>query len=118
MPQTRVYSRDFRLQVVKRILDGEKIPALSEELGIHRKLLYEWKRRVNTGGESNLRQRGRPRKVEVIDSSPPPQISDLERTVAHQQLVIEFFRRALQQIEELGQPDDAGATASFRPLRH
>jgi transposase-like protein len=99
--QMRVYSREFRMQVVRRIRDGEKVPALSEELGIHRKLLYEWMRRVNEGGESNLRERGRPRKIDSAEGaadSAPRRIAELERTVAHQQLVIEFFRHAFQRV--------------------
>jgi transposase-like protein len=96
--EMRVYSREFRLQVVRRILNGEKIPALSQELGIHRKLLYEWMRRVNEGGESNLRERGRPRKTDTAGGaadSAPRQIAELERTVANQQLIIEFFQACL-----------------------
>ena len=92
------------MQVVRRILDGEKVPVLSKELGIHRKLLYEWMRRVNEGGEYNLRERGRPRKIDMaagtVDSA-PQRVAELERTVAHQQLVIEFLSHALQQVEKL-----------------
>src|SRR6476659_9868817 len=100
----RDYSREFRMQVVGRILNGEKVPVLSRELGIHRKLLYEWIRRVKKGGESNLHERGRPRKVDTIGGAAgeaPRQIAELERTVAHQQRVIEFLKQALQRIEEL-----------------
>jgi transposase-like protein len=100
----RDYSREFRMQVVRRILDGEKVPALSQELGIHRKLIYEWMRRVNEGGESNLRERGRPRKVDTIGGTSggaPRQIADLERMLAHQRLVIDFFREVLHRVEEL-----------------
>ena len=115
----RVYSKEFRMQVVRRILDGEKISALSQELGIHRKLLYEWLRRVNLGGESNLRVRGRPRRIDsiVLDGS-SSQVEELERTVAHQQLIIEFFRLALQQVEKLRHERSAiGAMASLKPSR-
>jgi transposase-like protein len=118
----RVYSRELRMQVVRRILEGEKVPALSKELGIHRKLLYEWMRRVNEGGESNLRERGRPRKVETTTgataNSPPREIAELERMVAHQQLALEFFRHALQQIEKFRHKvNTRGATASSKPSR-
>ncbi len=102
--EMRVYSREFRLQVVRRILGGERVPALSEELGIHRKLLYEWMRRVNEGGEANLRERGRPRKIGAGGGSAEgttPQIAELERMVAHQKQVIEFFMHALQRVEKL-----------------
>ena len=117
----RVYSRELRMQVVRRILEGEKVPALSKELGIHRKLLYEWMRRVNEGGESNLRERGRPRKVETSGAaanSAPREIAELERMVAHQQLALQFFRHALQQIEKLlHSVNTSGATASSKPSR-
>jgi transposase-like protein len=99
----RVYSREFRMQIVQRILDGEKVPPLSRELGIHRKLLYEWLRQVKEGGESNLRERGRPRKSDlarVAHGSPRP-LAELERTLAHQQLVIQFYREIQQEVERL-----------------
>lgn len=117
----RVYSREFRAAVVRRVFDGEKVPALSQELGIHRKVLYEWVRRVREGGESNLRERGRPRKVDAaggLPSSAPRRIAELERLVGRQQLVIEFFKQALQRIEELRHKKSGpGATASTRPSR-
>ena len=117
----RDYSREFRMEVVSRILDGEKIPALSRELGIHRKLLYEWLRRVNEGGESNLRKRGRPPKNTAFAGTgagigdTPQRIAELERSIAHQQLIIQFFRRALQQVEELRRTKSGiGAPASSK----
>jgi len=117
----RVYSREFRMQVVRRIQAGEKVPKLASELGIHRKLLYEWMRRVNEGGESNLRDPGRPRKpdrVGGINPSAPRQIAELERAVANQQLIIEFFRHALQRVEKFRHSRTAnGATASSEPSR-
>jgi hypothetical protein len=76
---------------------------------------------VNEGGESNLRKRGRPRKNETnapAAESATRQIAELERTVAHQQVIIEFFRHALQQVENLRQQGSAtGAKASSKPLR-
>ena len=111
----RVYSREFRMQVVRRIRNGEKVLALSQELGVHRKLLYDWVRRVNEGGEANLRQRGRPRKNSSVGSelNEARHIAELERAMAHQQMIIEFFRHALQQVEELRHGNSViGATAS------
>jgi transposase len=112
----RVYSSEFRMQVVRRILHGEKIAALSQELGIHRKVLYEWVQRVSEGGESNLRRRGRPRKTDAMNvahGSSPRRIAELERMVGRQQMVIEFFKLALRRIEELRQQKSvSGATAS------
>ena len=93
----RVYSREFRIEVVRRILNGEKVPALSKELGIHRKLLYDWMRYVNAGGESNLRERGRPKKSDAaVAPDVPDRIARLERELARQQRIIEFLQTALQ----------------------
>jgi len=95
----RVYSREFRIEVVRRILDGEKVPDLSQELGIHRKLLYDWVRRVSEGGESNLRERGRPQKkpanAGAVDGGPRP-TTELERVLSRQELIINFLKACLE----------------------
>ncbi len=119
----RVYSREFRILAVRRVLAGEKVAAVSHELDIHRKLLYEWLRRVSEGGEANLRERGRPRKMRAERDGavalPHRQIAELERTIAQQRRIIEFFRHALQQTGKLRHSTKAaiGATASIGPLR-
>ena len=93
----RVYSHDFRLQAVRRILAGETVLALSRELNIHPKVLYEWNKRVSEGGEASLRKRGRPRNNEkpARPDSIPRQAAELERTIARQRLVIEFLEICL-----------------------
>jgi transposase-like protein len=116
----RVYSREFRLEAVRRVLAGERVPAVARELGIHRKLLYDWVRRVSEGGETNLRERGRPRKARKIATveNARRQIAELQRTIAQQQLIITFFRHALQRVEMLRPVlNEIGVTASFRPSR-
>lgn len=117
----RDYSRDFRAKAVRRILAGEKVAAISRELGVHRKLLYEWTRRVKEGGEASLRERGRPRKIEATTGpadNPTRRIAELERSIAQQQLIIEFFRHALLRVEESRHTTNGiGATASSESLR-
>ncbi len=71
------------MEVVRRILEGESVPRLAEELGIHRKLLYQWLRQVNEGGEANLRPRGRPRK----GAETKQMGRQMERTTARQRLM-------------------------------
>lgn len=119
----RVYSTEFRLEVVHRVLNGEKVGDLALELGIHRKLIYEWVRRVTDGGEANLRSRGRPRKVEALPDESQPGLTvtttaaELERMVGRQQMIIEFFKLALRRIEELRRSNtEPGGTASLEPL--
>ena len=102
MLQTTSYSREFRMQIVRRILNGEKVPALARELGIHPKLLYDWTRRVKEGGEENLRGRGRPRKSEETRGADRTsrRIPELERTVAYQRLAIEFLQACLASVAD------------------
>jgi transposase-like protein len=108
------------MEIVRRVLDGERVSALSQELGIHRKVLHEWVRRVRDGGESNLRDRGRPRKGDTPtgDADTPRRVAELERIVGRQQLAIQFFKCALQQVEELRlMRSTIGAAASSKPSR-
>ena len=46
----RKFSREFKLEVVRRILAGEQIRALSEELTVLRKDLYAWRKLFRAGG--------------------------------------------------------------------
>ncbi|MFN7932906.1 MAG: helix-turn-helix domain-containing protein [Bryobacteraceae bacterium] len=96
MTEARVYTREFRMEVVRRILAGESVPRLSQELGIHRKLLYQWLRQVNEGGEANLRPRGRPRKGSEAEQAESRQLG---RTMARQQLMIDFLLLVSREVQ-------------------
>ena len=41
--QRRSFTRDFKLAALKRMAETDSIRALSQELGIERKLLYVWR---------------------------------------------------------------------------
>lgn len=60
-PPSRL-TRAFKLAALQRMLAGENVSALARELGIKRKLLYQWRDRVRAHGPSGLRSRGRPRR--------------------------------------------------------
>ena len=59
----RVFSREFKLKVVRRMLAGENVSALARELKVLRKDLYVWRDRFRSGGPEALRGRGRPPKA-------------------------------------------------------
>lgn len=67
-PPTRL-TRAFKLAALQRMLAGENVSALARELGIKRKLLYQWRDRVRAKGPSGLRSRGRPKRdlVEPVE---------------------------------------------------
>ncbi len=55
----RSYSTEFKTGVVQRIEAGERLGAVAVELGIRRKLLYEWRAAYRAAGVAGLnRKRG------------------------------------------------------------
>jgi transposase len=136
----KLFSRDFKLAALRRMLAGENVSALARELGVRRKYLYQWRERYRLGGPEALRMRGRPTKAEALAiqahssgsalaprvsaAAPAPadelsraerRIAELERKVGRQQVDLDFFQQALRQVRELRRPSDApGTTASTR----
>jgi transposase len=127
----RVFSREFKISIICRMLAGENVSALARELKMTRKDLYAWRDRFQAGGPEALHGRGRPRKAEaaVSAASGPAsgetpaseleaarkRIAELERKVGQQQLELDFFQRALRQVGEPRQPGtEPGVTGSTR----
>ncbi len=168
----RVFSREFKVLAVRRMLAGDSPMAVARELGALRKDLYLWRNAYQKGGAEGLVGRGRPRKV--MGASPaavaqtgarnaaapklapdgagkrtaaPPgptgqrgpagqrgpepgplaaahaealaRIAELERKVGQQQLELDFFQRALRQVEVTRAtrvlPGGTGSTRSSKP---
>jgi transposase len=121
----RVFSREFKLGVVRRMLAGENVSALAREVKVLRKDLYAWRDRFRSGGPEALRGRGRPRKeVAARRTAEPPaspldasskRIAELERKVGQQQVELDFFRQALRQVKGARRPNaGSGVTRSTR----
>jgi transposase-like protein len=140
--QERRFSREFKLSALARMEAGANVSALSRELSVPRKCLYQWRERFRLGGPVALRSRGRPTKVEVaamrggdvpaeLLSLPMPpragtdalaqaqaRIAELERKIGQQELDLDFFQQALRHVEEAqrrsGAPGGTGSTRSPR----
>jgi transposase-like protein len=134
----RTFSREFKEAAVHRILAGERVHALSDELEIKPQILYRWWSNYDRYGVTGLRAPGRPRPgQEVIkpttipaavrpkssrgrprtltDSEATKRIAELERKVGEQALEIDFFERALRHIKAARQPNDGrGDSTSSR----
>ena len=108
----RVFSREFKLSAVQRIIAGESTAKLSRELGVPSGHLYQWCAHFRRGGAEGLRPACRPRKVPVEFeaardvATARKRIGDLERKVGQQQVELDFFRQALRQVGEARQPSD------------
>ncbi len=61
MAGARVFRVEFRIAVARRILNGESVSALSNELKIRRAVLYRWRDAYREYGQAGLdRPKGRP----------------------------------------------------------
>jgi transposase len=107
------YGAELKLAAVRRVLAGESVSAVAQELGIRRKRLYVWKDRYAELGESGLvhRRGGRPRKQASVAAhgseatagrgellAARKRIAELERKVGQQELELDFFGEALRRI--------------------
>jgi transposase len=136
----RRLSREFKLAALARMVAGENVSALGRELGVRRKLLYQWRETVRRGGAEVLRGVGRPpaagrmaptqprAAVPVAVAAPDElaraqqQIAALERKIGQQALELDFFAAALQLMKEVDRavsvpPDAPASTASSGPGR-
>ena len=83
------YSNEFRRQAVERMHVCNSIVQLARELGICRRVLYNWRDRLDETDPPRERSR------ELILRH---QISRLKRLLANKTLEVDFFRGALQRV--------------------
>lgn len=131
--ERRIFSKEFRLSAVERMIAGESPSALARELGVLRKSLYEWKDTYAELGEVGLARQ--------IGWSPPilpsaaviaapassqavrgellrarARIEELERKVGKQELELDFFDAALRRIRGLGAKSKEKNSAASSPI--
>lgn len=111
----RVFTTEFKERAVLRLEAGEQFSALAAELGVRRKLLYEWRIAWRRLGVEGLNRKRGPKPggtrsaIRATDRAPPgfdpltqahvhahARIAELERLVGRQQVDLDFFRRALR----------------------
>jgi transposase-like protein len=131
----RIYSQEFKVAAVRRVLAGEKIRAVARELRLGH-LLYTWLDHYEHGGPDALIPRGRPRRAvawarrRALLQEPSPQarkyrhagseardsrLVELERKVGQQALALDFFKAALRHVKEPPRPSGGrGGRASSR----
>jgi transposase-like protein len=113
----RIFSREFRIEAVKRVQKGEKQSAVARDLKIAVTLIARWRRQVREGGESALCEIGHRRSKNSATETghSDARVAELERLVGRQQAAIDFLEQALRQVEELRRTKkDDGATASSK----
>jgi transposase-like protein len=83
------YSSELRRQAVERMNACGNIVGLARELGVSRRVLYQWRDRMEQTDSSPGRSR------ELILRK---QILKLKRLLANKTLEVDFFRHALQRV--------------------
>jgi transposase len=125
----RVFTTEFKERAVLRLEAGEQFSALATELGVRRKLLYDWCKSYRQLGVAGLNRKRGP-KPGGQHSSPVPdgtmpadplaqaqaRVAELERLVGRQQVDLDFFRRALR-LTDAGLPSGTApiSTRSSKP---
>ena len=119
--KNRVFTREFKEGVVERILNGESVSALRQEVQINRSVLYRWRDAYRKDGAAGLqRPVGRPpgvpnppRPVASPEEVVARRVAELERKIGQQALDLDFLRRAFKRVKESRRKNTAdGATAS------
>lgn len=101
------YADGLKETVVARMRLGECIVSLSEELGIHRSTLHEWKRHGTglEGGGGDQSPEGQ--KIRELAGK----VGHLEAALGRKELELDFFVGALRRVEDLSRrSSESGGT--------
>jgi transposase len=88
------YPKEFRRMAVERLKDCDNIVELSQELGVHRRLLYKWRDQFDPFDPSEESPPGNSR-----ESALRKEINQLKRVLVDKTLELDFFKGALQKVE-------------------
>jgi transposase len=117
------YTTEFKERTVLRLEAGAQFSALAAELGVRRKLLYEWRKAWRAHGVAGLNRKRGPKPGSAVRRvfeqreaagagdglvRAQARIAELERLVGRQQVDLDFFRKALRLT-------DAGAASPSAP---
>ncbi len=93
----RKYSPEFRRDALEKMNTCDYVSQPARELGVRRKWLYGWKERALAGHPEQA-----PAEAPAADATAAlrQRIAELEALTARQSLELDFFRGALQRIEE------------------
>jgi transposase-like protein len=101
------FPQAFRQMAVDRLNQSDNIGELAKELGVHRRLLYAWREKLEPV------ERGEGPPVNVREATLLKELSHLKRVLAEKVLEVDFFKGALHNVEARRQRSGtSGAQAS------
>jgi transposase-like protein len=111
MAANRVFTSQFRQSIVERVLKGQSVGVLSQELNIGRSVLYRWCDSYRREGVAGI-ERGTGRPPHRIDRVAKPKqrtdsaevarckVAELERRLGRMTLENDFLKRAFKRVKE------------------
>jgi transposase-like protein len=107
------YPLAFRQMAVDRLRKCDNVVALSEELGVYRRLLYKWRQQLEP------LENGAIPSADTREFTLTKEICQLKRLLGEKTQEIDFFKGALQKVEARRQSkDSSGETASSTRSRN
>jgi transposase-like protein len=114
MRQWQRYTQEFRDQAVERLKGCTNVLALARELNVSRGILYLW--RDQKAGKPPVKKRPGPAADPPAVAALKKEIVDLKLALADKALEADFFRGALQRVEDRhrrgASSGDAASTAT------
>lgn len=92
MKRRRKFDKSFKLEVVRRSLEGTTVKALSEELQIHKGVISRWRKEFLDAGEDEVLFPGNG--VEALTDD-QKRIRDLESALKDKELELEILKKAI-----------------------
>ena len=90
MPKS--YDPDEKMEIVLRVLKGEKISDLVDEYGVSRNSIYVWKNEFLDGGMSKLSGESVTEQEAKLKEK-DEQIKEMEKIIGQQKVQIEIFKK-------------------------
>ncbi len=91
----RRFSKEFKLQVLRKIEAGKSTTQVSREYEISDALISKWKRTVKENGEAAFSGSGNTYRLEA-------KIAEMERLIGQQAMEIAFLKKVLERLRESG----------------
>lgn len=89
MTQRRTFSKEFKLEAVRLLEQGDKSPnEIAMDLGIRRNMLYKWQEQINKQGDNAFRGPGR----KPIDQQ--DEVARLRKELAEVKLERDILKKA------------------------